>query len=701
MKLKRLIIKLITVFLLICLSLLIIKPKAEDKNVELKNLYQEVPFKAHYQGLDDTSKVIYNQYDELFKTLVIKKTDLDNKKYQFSFTTKKLLPNINELFEKYKSVLYSYLLEHKEFFMFKGGFEIKGEFSSTNIKIIASLHVFDHYHAYYDLLEDYLLYIKEIKKIKEIIDHLNSDYLKIRYLHDLLITTNEYNNEALAAVPTNENALAHSPISALLDKYNPVCEGYAELFNILLNYANINNFIAVGNVLSGTAHAWNYVQINNKWYEIDLTFDDPIYGHQHFYNRVNYKYFLTPRDESREITASEVNQVIINSINSAKEYYWRFQKNKPAKPITTKKEPLKSYSINEKIIADYYHEPINFKTYLLTIKDDNTHTYEEIASNYQTSYNNNPRYRYLYFIEPTKSVSYIDYPINHFLINYQQLYVHNNQPYNLDNNSFTMLDHEGNKISYKQTFYFHPHLSLREIFKEALTINGYQFVNFRKVNSNANPLGDIIDPDQTIKDLGIAPNEKIILTFKKITLSVNDIPVNANFIQDLFKEEYYNNLVSSEQLLLGYLSGNNYYLPTANNIISSNTNLLVQQINLAKLLNPNSLTDVEKTFLGFNNQEYSEINIKDNVIQIKNSNALTNFKLPYDNIITEVNKDQKQIIFKVKGLNKELRMNYELLEKDKKLNYFLIGGSIALGVFIILIITGIVALVKKPKHKKY
>jgi transglutaminase/protease-like cytokinesis protein 3 len=55
-------------------------------------------------------------------------------------------------------------------------------------------------------------------------------------------------------------------------------------------------------LISGTAqnsegttenHEWNYVQLDGKWYAIDVTWDDPIIqGGGYLTNSLKYKYFL-------------------------------------------------------------------------------------------------------------------------------------------------------------------------------------------------------------------------------------------------------------------------------------------------------------------------------------------------------------------------------------------------------------------------
>ena len=66
-------------------------------------------------------------------------------------------------------------------------------------------------------------------------------------------------------------------IKKLEAKYGPLiegyglCGGYSDAMSIFLDYYNIPNFKIISE-----NHAWNAVKINNKWYHLDLTWDDPI-----------------------------------------------------------------------------------------------------------------------------------------------------------------------------------------------------------------------------------------------------------------------------------------------------------------------------------------------------------------------------------------------------------------------------------------
>ena len=94
---------------------------------------------------------------------------------------------------------------------------------------------------------------------------------KIKIVHDYLVDNTEYDLEA------GENI--YNVYGTLIDKKS-VCEGYARSFKYIMDDLNIPCIIAcgIGKNSEGKAesHAWNYVQIDDEWYAIDVTWDDPV-----------------------------------------------------------------------------------------------------------------------------------------------------------------------------------------------------------------------------------------------------------------------------------------------------------------------------------------------------------------------------------------------------------------------------------------
>ena len=108
--------------------------------------------------------------------------------------------------------------------------------------------------------------IKAVKAAaKEILSGISdsmTEYEKALYIHD-----------ALAAHITYEASdNAHDIYGALVEG-KAVCEGYAEAYQYLLREAGIQSYVVTGTG-NGGSHAWNYVRLDGKYYQVDLTWND-------------------------------------------------------------------------------------------------------------------------------------------------------------------------------------------------------------------------------------------------------------------------------------------------------------------------------------------------------------------------------------------------------------------------------------------
>ncbi len=108
---------------------------------------------------------------------------------------------------------------------------------------------------------------------KKIIDQTRGldRFKQVEFIHDYLIDNTEYN--------ANGRDSVYSIYGTLIEK-QAVCEGYAKAFKSLLDELEIPCIIVCGTGTNSAglteSHAWNYVFINNKWYAVDVTWDDPI-----------------------------------------------------------------------------------------------------------------------------------------------------------------------------------------------------------------------------------------------------------------------------------------------------------------------------------------------------------------------------------------------------------------------------------------
>lgn len=99
-----------------------------------------------------------------------------------------------------------------------------------------------------------------------------SEYQICWALHDAICMNSKYAYKSGTNTPESAS-WAHS-IIGIIEKNTGVCESYAEVFGLLLNFAEVEN-IRVSGLGNGGGHAWNLVKLDNgEWYWYDLTWDD-------------------------------------------------------------------------------------------------------------------------------------------------------------------------------------------------------------------------------------------------------------------------------------------------------------------------------------------------------------------------------------------------------------------------------------------
>ena len=114
---------------------------------------------------------------------------------------------------------------------------------------------------------------------------------KAKLIHDYLIENVSYDYKDVDADTVTWDCA--SAYSALV-KHTAVCEGYASAYKLLMNMAGIPAI-----TVSNENHAWNMVNLDGKWYHVDVTFDDAkINGTENddLSEEYHYEYFLKSDD---------------------------------------------------------------------------------------------------------------------------------------------------------------------------------------------------------------------------------------------------------------------------------------------------------------------------------------------------------------------------------------------------------------------
>ena len=120
------------------------------------------------------------------------------------------------------------------------------------------------------------------KKINEILAKISPNMTgaqKIKVVHDELIKLVSYGGMS------NVSA---ADIRGAFIVFKIICDGYAQALHLLFQRIGLESIYIVGDTPQGV-HAWTKVKLDGQWYNIDPTWNDPIYGSD---IEIKYDYFL-------------------------------------------------------------------------------------------------------------------------------------------------------------------------------------------------------------------------------------------------------------------------------------------------------------------------------------------------------------------------------------------------------------------------
>lgn len=147
----------------------------------------------------------------------------------------------------------------------------------------------------------------KIKAINDVVKRIIDEEVKdeddpkeiIKIIHNYIINNTKYDIER-----ADNNIIKYESSNAygvLIEHYG-LCGGYTDAMAIFLNYYNIPNFKVVS-----SNHIWNAVYIDNNWYHLDLTWDDPVIVDGS--DTLEYTFFLI---STAELENLETNQHIFD-----------------------------------------------------------------------------------------------------------------------------------------------------------------------------------------------------------------------------------------------------------------------------------------------------------------------------------------------------------------------------------------------------
>ncbi len=170
-----------------------------------------------------------------------------------------------------EAVLYAVYYDHPEFFYMEGGFG----YSYNGNNIVTELSI-----EYSDLVNQYdanaQIVQREALQIATNASRYQSKAEQAKYVHDAITNRTDY----VASSPYNQSCYS------VFANNQTVCAGYARAYQYCLQLLGIPCVYMVG--YAGEDHAWNMIQLDGEYYNVDVTWDDPL---QNPPNQYYYDYF--------------------------------------------------------------------------------------------------------------------------------------------------------------------------------------------------------------------------------------------------------------------------------------------------------------------------------------------------------------------------------------------------------------------------
>lgn len=216
---------------------------------ELDGVYQFGGAPSASGSLSVYSEGAYNNGGEeyLYEQMLARNTKIDISAYKL---------DVNGA----KDLVYGVINEHPELYFVERGYSywLGGEYVSA-VEI-----------TYNDTYDD-AAFSRGVASALACVDSQMSDLEKAVVLHDYLTINCEYDYENYLAgkIPFE----SYSAYGTLVN-HTAVCQGYALAYKYLLNQVGIDCYMVSSDTMN---HAWNMVVLDGQYYQVDVTWDDPVW----------------------------------------------------------------------------------------------------------------------------------------------------------------------------------------------------------------------------------------------------------------------------------------------------------------------------------------------------------------------------------------------------------------------------------------
>lgn len=123
---------------------------------------------------------------------------------------------------------------------------------------------------------------------------------KIKAFHDYVINNTVYDEDRAKKLDddSSQNINNSHKANGVLNNHMALCSGYTDLMAIYLSSIGVLNY-----KISNDEHIWNALYLDNNWYHLDLTWDDPVTSNGT--DILIYDFFLITSEQLEKINTNQ------------------------------------------------------------------------------------------------------------------------------------------------------------------------------------------------------------------------------------------------------------------------------------------------------------------------------------------------------------------------------------------------------------
>lgn len=118
------------------------------------------------------------------------------------------------------------------------------------------------------------IYDCAVKVIDSNIRDNMTDFDKAKTIHDYIILNAKYDTDHLNELVA-ENPASLSPYG-FFKNGKAICLGYTLTYQLLCQMADVECIAIHAKANKGEEHGWNMIKLDDEWYHVDVTWDDPL-----------------------------------------------------------------------------------------------------------------------------------------------------------------------------------------------------------------------------------------------------------------------------------------------------------------------------------------------------------------------------------------------------------------------------------------